>query len=476
MDAKSDAKKTYVAQRYLTLPEQVRNEVKNNVMTNLGNPLQQARSTSALVLGKIAAIELPRDMWPNLMEMVLTSLTTNQQNTFLRQSTFESLGYICEECPEKLAPHSVAILNAISTGLAAEETDNGIKLAAIRALTNSLECIKTNFTNPEHRDIIMQMVFSAAGGNDLGVRLHSYYCLVAIAQKYYTYLNSYMAFIFQMTSHAIQQTDSEEIAMQGVEFWTTISEKESDIKQLAYEAQQRNQQPPEPLHNFMATALKDIMPLLLLSLTKQSEELDDETFNLAKAAAICIGNAAEATADACIDHVLPFVKENIRHPNWRFREAATLAFGYILDGPDRAKMTETVQEAFQLLLSHMSDENDIVKDTTAWTLGRICNLFAEEVVNAHTLPILIQVFHAGLKTEPCIARNICWAIHNLAAAVTLTEESQTSPLSQYFQDLVSALLGLSEQVDEPKLVDSAFVAITQLILNSAPDCAPLLGT
>lgn len=122
----------------------------------------------------------------------------------------------------------------------------------------------------------------------------------------------------------------------------------------------------------------------------------------------------------------------------------------------------------------MSDENDLIKDTTAWTLARICSFFGGggTVITPETLPQLIQVFHQGLNEHPSIASHICWAIHNLSLSFPAT--TSTSPLSQYFQDLVTALLKISEQVDEPKLVSNSFTAITELINNSSPDCNELL--
>lgn len=45
------------------------------------------------------------------------------------------------------------------------------------------------------------------------------------------------------------------------------------------------------------------------------------------AAGIALGNFALSTKNAVVSAVLPFVEKNIQHQNWRFREAATLAFG-----------------------------------------------------------------------------------------------------------------------------------------------------
>jgi importin subunit beta-1 len=47
------------------------------------------------VLAKIANIELPRGMWPDLVNNLLANMQQDADN--MKQSTLEALGYICEE-------------------------------------------------------------------------------------------------------------------------------------------------------------------------------------------------------------------------------------------------------------------------------------------------------------------------------------------------------------------------------------------
>lgn len=78
------------------LPESVRLPVKRAVLSTLASDLREARGVAALVIAKIAAIEVPHNMWPELVELLLHNISTSQSKD-LQQSTFETLGYICEE-------------------------------------------------------------------------------------------------------------------------------------------------------------------------------------------------------------------------------------------------------------------------------------------------------------------------------------------------------------------------------------------
>lgn len=58
------------------------------------------------------------------------------------------------------------------------------------------------------------------------------------------------------------------------------------------------------------------------------EEFDDEDdWNPSKAAGVCLMLLATCCENAIVPYVLPFVKDNIKNSDWRYRDAALMAFG-----------------------------------------------------------------------------------------------------------------------------------------------------
>lgn len=59
--------------------------------------------------------------------------------------------------------------------------------------------------------------------------------------------------------------------------------------------------------------------------------------------------------DVIVQYVMPFVQENIGKntgpEDWRLREAATFAFGSILEGPSPRSLADTVRQAMGFLLA-----------------------------------------------------------------------------------------------------------------------------
>ena len=59
----------------------------------------------------------------------------------------------------------------------------------------------------------------------------------------------------------------------------------------------------------------------------QEEFDDDDEWNPCKAAGVCMMLMATCCEDDIVPHVLPFVTEHIKNADWRYRDAAVMAFG-----------------------------------------------------------------------------------------------------------------------------------------------------
>lgn len=191
------------------------------------------------------------------------------------------------------------------------------------------------------------------------------------------------------------------------------------------------------------------MPVLLQLLTHQEEDADEDEWNISMAAGTCIGLLAQAVADTIVPAIIPFIEANIRHQDWHHREAAVMTFGSIMEGPDPNVLTPLVNQAFPILIDMMNDTNPHVKDTTAWTLGRICDLLVTTIKPDVHLHPLISALVNGLQDNPRIVANCCWALMNLADQLGYSEGDDpqtagTGLLSPYFDGVIQALLRVTE--------------------------------
>lgn len=406
--------------------------------------------------------------------------------------------------PSVLTAKSNQILTAVVQGMRKEEANSEVRRAATIALNNALESVRANFENEAERNYIMQTVCEACVAEAPAVRIAAYECVVKVASLYYSSLAPYMQALFQLTFGEIKGgTDA--VALQAVEFWSTVCDEEIALHEEAEDARDSGESPDLTSHDFVKGAMPYLVPLLLQTLTKQEEDSEEDAWNPAMAAGTCLALVAQAVGDDVVSHVMEFVKQHIQSPgaarargvaqrrsatavlaaresaacpqpararplrvrppcrlsrahalrlgpssllacaDWRFREASTLAFGSVLEGPSKATLAPLVEQAIPIMVQLMADSTVHVRDTAAWTLGRICDLHASTLARPvpgqstsymHELVKPGGVLLEALRDEPRVAGNVCWALHNLAEGMDVPEGAQSSPLSAYFLHLV----------------------------------------
>ncbi|KAH1075334.1 hypothetical protein J1N35_027662 [Gossypium stocksii] len=479
LDAKEQHRKFELVQRWLSLDATAKSQIKACLVQTLSSPVFDARSTTSQVIAKVAGIELPQKQWSELIGSLLSNV--HQIPAHAKQATLETLGYLCEEVsPDVIDQDQVnKILTAVVQGMSASEGNIDVRFAATRALYNALGFAQANFSNDMERDYIMRVVCEATLSPEVRIRQAAFECLVSISSTYYEKLTPYIQDIFNITSKAVRE-DEEPVALQAIEFWSSICDEEIDI--LEEYGGEFTGDSDVPCFYFIKKALPALVPMLLETLLKQEEDQDQDegAWNIAMAGGTCLGLVARTVGDDIVPLVVPFVEENITKPDWRQREAATYAFGSILDGPSPEKLIPLVNVALTFMLIALTkDPNSHVKDTTAWALGRIFEFLLGSAVD---LPIITQancqqivtVLLQSMKDTPNVAEKACGAFYFLAQGYE--GEGESSPLTPFFQEIVQSLLTVThrEDVGDSRLRTAAYETLNEVVRCSTIETAPLV--
>lgn len=392
VDAKDAARRTDLMNKWMSTDAQLKQHIRDVLLRCLHSPKGDVRKTTALVIAKIAGIDLQAKEWPNLIPSLLNNMGAQPPAPVgTRQATLMTLGYICEEVDESLlSPENVnMILTAVVAGMGPGEPDEP-RLAAIRALTNAIHLAKNNFEVENERSYLMQVVCQGTQAASEQMRVAAFQCLQNIADNYYPKLQAYMTELYGMTTKAIKE-DNDEVATQAIEFWSTVAE---------YELELLDDGKDDECKNFIVSAADYLLPILLECLTKQDEEaLDDEgAWNRAMAAGFCVKLLARICRDRIVPQVrgleragsvtevgvravqglalarphsltrtftppqvMPFITANISAQDWHFREAATFAFGSIMEGPSVASLDAYVRQGLSYLVSALKDPHRVVR-------------------------------------------------------------------------------------------------------------------
>ncbi|KAJ2361508.1 karyopherin Kap95, partial [Coemansia sp. RSA 2611] len=467
LTAKDETRQEQHSQRWLQADEGVRGQVKQGVLVTLSSENRQATTAAAQAIAAITATELPQGQWQDVIATLLQNVTSS--NTGLKISSLQTIGFICESIsPEILAAQSNTILTAVVQGANSEEPSQEVRYAAITALLNSLEFVRQNFDNEGERNVIMQTVCEATQSPDDSVQAAAFECLVRIMQLYYDKMRFYMEkALYGLTVIGMKHED-EKIALQAIEFWSTVCDEEIEL-QIEEDARDPGQPPERENYQFAKTALSQVLPTLLFLLTKQDADADEDEWNVSMAAATCLSLLAQTIGNDIVAPVIPFVEQHIRNPDWHYREAAVMAFGSILDGPDPNVLTPLVSQALPVLIEMVKDQVVQVKDSAAWTLGRVCDLPIECIQLDVHLHSMISALVAGLEDSPRIVANCCWAIMNLTEQLGGLD-AETYALSQYFEGIITTLMRITEaNVNENNSRTSAYEAMATLASTGARD-------
>lgn len=136
------ARRNEFVARWMSLDQGVRTHVKNIAMSALGADKLPPARAAAIVVSKIALIELGENMWPELIPSLLHSTTL--PNVIARITAQETLGYICDDIvrimscyvvsnsnimqdPDVLGEQSNNILSAVIQGMRKEEQDLSVR-------------------------------------------------------------------------------------------------------------------------------------------------------------------------------------------------------------------------------------------------------------------------------------------------------------------------------------------------------------
>jgi len=460
------------------MPDDAKDKIRIAVYTLLNDPVHVVAGIAAQVVAKIALIELPQRQWLDLINALLGNMQNAQASPSLKKATLDTLGYICEELKSDVLQGDNAnfVLAAIVHGMRPEETNKEVKLAACNSLLLALNFGKQSFETPNIAQVIFEVVTAALEYPDNEIRISAYAVLTEITELHYEKLAPYMQKIYKITLEAIQKCadkNEEDVCKFAIEFWTTVCDEEYNYVQEIEFNRENGLPPPDRVsHFFVRGALQYLVPLLTNCLCQQEDDEDPDDYTIPMAAGVCLTLIAQTVRDDIVAHIMPFVEQNLLSANWKQREAAVLAFGSSLEGP-KGVIHQLIQQATPVLLKHLKDENESVKDTSAWAIANILRLHTEAVTQFGEL-ILKNLCETLGDPSPRVAGKACLALYQFALGFA---DDKSNPIEKHFVNVVRMLLLCADRTDadEDQLRTSAFEALNVVLDTSPPSVEEALS-
>lgn len=285
---------------------------------------------AAMVVAKVARIDLLQDQWPDLLERIHQYIAPESPDT-TREHALQCLGFICEEHVDATdrfpQQETNRILTSLVSGMAQTQPDR-VRLAATKALCDAIEFASFNFDKEDERNYLMQTICEVMISSDAKIRLAAYQNVNKVLELHYRYLERYISALYGLTTSAFRDSDDEVamqarrstadasaasgvfrgaaaaactlaaqtvsvaqltrsaclesnavssrgVSVQAIEFWSTLAEIELMYREEDEENGVSSGSPETECKHFLDRCTNDLVPLLLELLLTQEEGQDD---------------------------------------------------------------------------------------------------------------------------------------------------------------------------------------------------------
>ncbi|XP_023245467.1 importin subunit beta-1-like isoform X2 [Copidosoma floridanum] len=463
--------------RWLTFPTDTREYVKKNLLEALGTETNRPSSV-ALCIAHVAAAELLVDQWQELIPLLVNNATNPNSTERVKEATLDAIGYTCEEIKcDAVFSQSNQILTAIVNNMRGSDTSMRLRLSATNALINSLEFAESNFEIESERNFIMEVVCQTTQSTDIEIKVASLQCLTEIVILYYEYMEPYMAQALLGITLEAMKSNIDEVALHGIVFWNSVAEEELSLSKEGSEIFEDDLSLSSISRHYAKGALQYLVPVLTQKIVDQVD-LDHKNNSISKAVCDCLKSLASCCGNVIFPCIFPFVEYHFKNSDCHYRNAALIAFGCILKGPEYHCTRLVVEQIMPNLIELMYDSSVSIRCTAAWTLGRVIKTVHEVAINKIYLKSVLDSLINGLKAEPSIAEKVCKVLillarvsHKFDNSDETGDQSETYFMSDYFNTIIQQLLEITNHSDGPTYLRSlAYNAMIEIIRGSPRDC------
>ena len=122
------------AEIWFKLSEDIKQTIKNNILSTLASEMIDIRKAAALALAGICKIEIPMKQYLNIFDIL--SNTSQNENLYIQLSSLTALEYIYEEIKKSNIPNETVakLLNTYYSLLTMENADPQLSLATLNSV------------------------------------------------------------------------------------------------------------------------------------------------------------------------------------------------------------------------------------------------------------------------------------------------------------------------------------------------------
>lgn len=441
--------------------------IRDSALGTLASPCKSARKGAAQAVAGIAALELPKSQWHE----VIVSLVHNAQgsDSIFKAAALETLSYICEELDKNVLNQS-EVDGILSVVVSSFSDSNEIKEIGLKTLQAMIPFCEKNLKVANERAILLNKIVENCKSEVEEVRLKAMICLLEVVKYFYDYIdNDGLDLIGYATIDEIKKKKDDNIGILAIEVWSSICDEE--ISRL------KRNSAALPCQGYIRKAYPTLLPLLLEALENTSPDIDID-WDVPLTAMCCISLMAELLKDDILPIVISYTDKCFEVGGWNCTKAGIIAFASVVKGPNKEKINRCIIQALKTFLELLQAKEGQIRESVAWAFSKFTESNCEVFMGQDVFFTVITAFMVSLKDVPRVSNHICFAIDNLVNQLRFFDV-QTVVIASVFLPLLKALWDNAFRgdafADSVNLACNSFIAFSNLIRNVPENCISLLN-
>ena len=472
--------KNYIEEYFKISPEK-KQKIKNNILSTLASSNIEIRKAAALAVAGICRIELPRNQWLDIFDILIS--TSQNENLFIQLSSLTTLEYIYEEINAKDININIKakLLNTYYLLLDNNSNDELI-LSSLKSLNKFLPFINEFISDENSRkkffDLIKKNVMNPTNEK---IRQEAIKIFIDIARIYYDSFDTYINDIFEF-SILILKNDVDMNKIWILNLWFFIANEEDYRLNFFLKNNFKKKS-----HYFLQKYYEQLSDICLSYINTDSFDIEEQENNLSFSSYLLFYIMSRVCQFNFIEKMIKYIEININTNSEKNKYSALNVFRAIIGTIHKNKFYPIIKDS----LSTISDillENTIpfhLKILSAKIMKNITNEYAEKFIKESIyFDKLIQLFLTLINININLSQKeiiyfIIQCINNLCIKIDFNELNKTNILSKHIKNICTPLLKLITDLSyyntQINITRMSFLLLSTLIERSALDTKEYLS-
>ena len=467
--------KNYIEEYFKISPE-IKQKIKNNILSTLASPNIDIRKAAALAVAGICKIELPKNQWHEIFDILIS--TSQNENLFIQLSSLTTLEYIYEEINIKDIDINIKakLLNTYYLLLDNTNSNDELILSTLKSLNKFLPFINEFISNENSRkkffDLIKKNVMNP---NNEKIRQEAIKIFIDIARIYYDSFDTYINDIFEF-SILILKNDVDMNKIWILNLWFFIANEEDYRLNFFLKNNFKKQS-----HYFLQKYYEQLGDICLSYITSDSFNDEEHENNLSFSSFLLIHIMSRVCQFNFIEKMIKYIEINIKSNLEKNKYSALNVFRAIIGTVHKNKFYPIIKDSLSMI-SDILLENAYpfhFKILSAKIMKNITNEYAEKFIKDSTyFDKLIQLFLTLINININLSQKemiyiIIQCINNLCIKINWNELNKTNILSKHIQNICTPILKLITDLSyyntQINITRMSFLLLSTLAERSALD-------